>query len=287
MQKTFDENEKMNRIIYAYRVVDDTGFAPCIDHNLFSLACCKGGQVRGGKDIRTGLRYHVGEHLRVHPQDEVYVMGIYKNRLLYYARVTECMPMTDYFSIEGKQSFGNRKDHIYDAENGVLKRRGPNGRSLFVFRMFQHTEYEGNRLRFCKGQGFHMIFGWLQIEQMCYSCKDTIPDWLQYHAHMREYYRDRPDNCIYIGRKQSSWDEHIAGYGTFSNYHEALVLTKSGETRSKWNLPQELRPFSITYHKESSWKEGYFQSALRGQEFVFEESSVVEDWAKKLINENI
>ena len=43
-------------IIFAYRLAWDTGFAPCLDHNVFTLACCKGGQVRRGKDIFTGLR---------------------------------------------------------------------------------------------------------------------------------------------------------------------------------------------------------------------------------------
>lgn len=38
----------MNKVIYAYRLVDDTGFAPCVDNGLLSLACCKGGQVRNG-----------------------------------------------------------------------------------------------------------------------------------------------------------------------------------------------------------------------------------------------
>ncbi len=36
-------------IIFAYRLAWDTGFAPCLDHNVFTLACCKGGQIRKGK----------------------------------------------------------------------------------------------------------------------------------------------------------------------------------------------------------------------------------------------
>ena len=36
-------------IIFAYRLAWDTGFAPCLDHNIFTLACCKGGQIRKGK----------------------------------------------------------------------------------------------------------------------------------------------------------------------------------------------------------------------------------------------
>lgn len=45
----------MNKVIYAYRLVDDTGFAPCVDNGLLSLACCKGGQVRNGRNIITAF----------------------------------------------------------------------------------------------------------------------------------------------------------------------------------------------------------------------------------------
>ena len=50
-------------IIFAYRLAWDTGFAPCLDHNIFTLACCKGGQIRKGKNIFTGLRYQIGQYI--------------------------------------------------------------------------------------------------------------------------------------------------------------------------------------------------------------------------------
>ena len=79
----------MSRVIFSYRVKSDTGFAPCIDNGLFSLACCKGGQIRNGKNILTGVRYHIGKHWFQHPEDEIYVLGIHKNKLLYYAKTTK------------------------------------------------------------------------------------------------------------------------------------------------------------------------------------------------------
>lgn len=112
----------MNKVIYAYRLVDDTGFAPCVDNGLFSLACCKGGQVRNGRNIKTGLRYHVGKHKQEFPADEIYLLGIYHNRLLYYVRVTDVMEMTEYFSEKRKKQLGKRKDHIYDVRDGALER---------------------------------------------------------------------------------------------------------------------------------------------------------------------
>ena len=58
-------------IIFAYRLAWDTGFAPCLDHNVFTLACCKGGQVRRGKDIFTGLRYQIGQYRSRNPEDQI------------------------------------------------------------------------------------------------------------------------------------------------------------------------------------------------------------------------
>ncbi len=112
----------MGKVIFSYRVAYDTGFAPCIDNNIFTLACCKGGQVRNGKNVFTGLRYQIGKYHDLNPDDEIYLLGIYKNCLLYYAMITDVIPMTEYFSKKGKIEFGSRIDQIYDAESGILKR---------------------------------------------------------------------------------------------------------------------------------------------------------------------
>lgn len=112
----------MGRMIFSYRIAYDMGFAPCIDNNIFTLACCKGGQIRNGKNIMTGLRYHVGQHYYRNPVDEIYLFGIYKNGMLYYARITDVLTMDEYFSTRGKSVYGDRTDQIYDAEAGILKR---------------------------------------------------------------------------------------------------------------------------------------------------------------------
>ncbi|MCX4316101.1 MAG: hypothetical protein OSJ52_05610, partial [Lachnospiraceae bacterium] len=88
------------------------------------------------------------------------------------------------------------------------------------------------------------------------------------------------------GRKSLSWNNRIKGYGIFSKESDSLMLTKKGMSRSRWSLPEEFKALSLTYHKENSWKEGYFQSACRGQEFVFEENEIVSNWACKIIEDN-
>lgn len=56
-----------------------------------------------------------------------------------------------------------------------------------------------------------------------------------------------------------------------------------GLSRSKWDLPDCFRKAEISYHGNDSWKEGYFQSAAIGQEFVVKNNDGIEEWAKSII----
>lgn len=107
-----------NTFVYIYRLTADTGLAPCVENNLFSLACCKGGWK---SKKQTGLRYFIGskEHADWET-DNVYVVGIYKNKILYCARITEVLEMTEYYKRNGKSK--GRTDDIYTFVNGKLER---------------------------------------------------------------------------------------------------------------------------------------------------------------------
>lgn len=138
----------------------------------------------------------------------------------------------------------------------------------------------------------HVMFGYLQIGEIIYPNKLTAQErtfyekkypWLASQPHWNfEKYKDTGNNCIYIAREKCSFDENIKGYGMFK-FNENLILTKKGKTISKWNLPKPLRHLNISYHDKSSHKLTYFQSAMRGQEFVIEESKKAEKWAENLI----
>lgn len=106
--------------LYIYRVKNDTGFAPCIDNNLLTLACCKGGKIRNGKVIKTGLRYIIGAKKNGvdYENNSVYVLGTYDNKLLYLAKITDVITMLEYYNTIGKA----RTDGIYSVENGILVR---------------------------------------------------------------------------------------------------------------------------------------------------------------------
>ena len=105
--------------IYMYRLSADTGLAPCVKDGLLSLAVCKGGQIRKGKPINTGLRYKIGKAYKDNCcEDKVYLLGTYHNKFLYLARITDVITMEEYYQ---KKSFG-RTDNIYKYCKGQLIR---------------------------------------------------------------------------------------------------------------------------------------------------------------------
>lgn len=61
----------------------------------------------------------------------------------------------------------------------------------------------------------------------------------------------------------------IPGSGRF-RFNNGLVLTKEGNSRPKWDLPDCFKESEISYHKHP-WKDVYFKSTERGQEFVIKD----------------
>ena len=106
--------------LFIYRMTSDTGFAPCAEKGLLSLACCKGGQMRGEKIINTGLRYRIGAKKNGvdYTKDDVYIIGTYKNKMLYLAKVTNVVTMEKYYSGMSK----GRTDDIFCLKDGKLIR---------------------------------------------------------------------------------------------------------------------------------------------------------------------
>jgi hypothetical protein len=125
---------KKKTTIYAYRLTVDSGGAPCTRDlsdrptGLLTLACCKGGWIReDGREVRTGMRHTIGEKHTAEISSgaaDIYVMGIYKTELLYFARITEVLRMEDYYAPDSR--FGNRLDSIYRFADGKFTRNDNN-----------------------------------------------------------------------------------------------------------------------------------------------------------------
>lgn len=102
-----------------YRLTNDTGLAPCVKNGLLSLSCCKGGKKRGETVINTGLRYRIGSKRESdYTVDDVYILGIFSNKFLYLAKITDVVTMEEYYSDMSK----GRTDDIFDIVNGELVR---------------------------------------------------------------------------------------------------------------------------------------------------------------------
>ena len=174
------------------------------------------------------------------------------------------------------------------AAESHLENQGVARGDLFLFfGWFRHTQEVGGKLRFQgDDNGFHAIFGYLEIGDIfCASGAAKLPDWLNDHSHAYAAARKRKNNTIYVAEPNLGFHPAYPGAGVFE-FNERKVLTKDGESRSRWNLnPEIFRNVKISYHSENSWKDGYFQSAGRGQEFVIHADEKVIEWASSLIKD--
>lgn len=168
-----------------------------------------------------------------------------------------------------------------------LRDYGITSGDLFLFfGWFKETEIRNGRLQYKhKAKDLHVIYGYMQIGSIIESSKD-IPFWLQYHPHANMMkYKDawnRGQNAIYVSRERLSFAQMLAGSGAF-RYDKRYVLTKDGYSRSRWEFPSSMKGIPIS-HNPNGWKENYFQSAARGQEFIMDATPAVTDWVYYLFN---
>ncbi len=160
------------------------------------------------------------------------------------------------------------------------------GDIFLFFGRFKKTQNVFGKLKFDPSdRDRHIIFGYFQIdEKILVSGKTIIPEWIRYHSHI-SHSDGRKNNTVYTASETLSWNAHLPGAGIFK-FDKSLVLTKEGHSCSRWQLPSLFKGLNISYHDLNSWKDSYFQSRSRGQEFVIEESYKVENWVKELIAKN-
>jgi len=170
-----------------------------------------------------------------------------------------------------------------------LEKQGVGVGDLFLFfGWFKQTEYKNKKIAFVQDSpDLHVIFGYMQVGEIIkVESHSHLDEWMQYHPHVRSEQRKRNrTNTLYVARDRLCFNQSLPGASPF-NFSKRAVLTKDGFSRSRWDLdPEIFQSAIISYHPEP-WKEGYFQSAGRGQEFVIKENSKIEKWAKDLITTN-
>jgi len=166
-----------------------------------------------------------------------------------------------------------------EAAQGHLQNNNIAINDLFLFfGWFKETEIVNGKLNYKKyARDLHIIYGYLQIGNIY---KEKFPDWTKYHPHTK--FKNVNNNCIYTANDKLSFESNYSGFGTFK-FDRKLILTKNGETRSRWDLPDYFKNATITYHTKASFKDGYFDSAKKGQEFVIENNNDIINWSKDVI----
>ena len=172
------------------------------------------------------------------------------------------------------------------AAAGHLKNQQVGPGDLFLFYgWFRPTERVNGKLQFLSGNaGFHAIFGYLEVEQVITApTLSGLPPWLRDHPHAIDARLRKPTNTLYVAGDTFSGNRSMPGWGTF-RFGERLMLSHPLMSRSRWRLDRALfEHLEISYHAASAWREGYFQSYPRAQEYVITADAAARRWAHRLI----
>ena len=179
------------------------------------------------------------------------------------------------------------------ASQGHLENQGIGADDLFLFfGRFRHSS--------CKNadEDLHVIFGWLQVGDICRVREQKPHDWLNYHPHVVNASLYEQNNTVYIAAdrlKLAGLDSAGPGAGTFSHFKNSLQLTAPSQPVSHWRLPRWFHPYddparpALTYHDNPRrWtpEDGHviLRAVPRGQEFVFDTLDYPEanGWLKEL-----
>ncbi len=157
---------------------------------------------------------------------------------------------------------------------------------LFLFYgWFRYVDEIDGRLSFRpKTNSFHAIYGYLKIGDIVNAHRlAELPTWLHDHPHANIQRLAQSTNTIYLASQLLDDSANLPGAGVFK-LRNALVLTKQGFSRSRWSLdPKLFRHLQISHHTDKAWKNDYFQSQARGQEYVIHADERAERWAYNLI----
>lgn len=183
---------------------------------------------------------------------------------------------------------GAAASHLLDQGVGV-------GDLFLFFGWFRATEQQKDgRRRFAKqAPDLHVLYGYLEVEQVIDLNQELAPDWAREHPHwvFRALYAQQR-NCLFIAREQSSIWPGKSGAGLFPFARQRMLSTGEGN-RSEWKLPAgffQKTTCRLSYHEKraskavpgtkGAWRT--LQSVARGQEFVCSRNPKIDQWLKEI-----
>ncbi len=172
-----------------------------------------------------------------------------------------------------------------------LENNGVSVGDLFLFfGYFQKGKLCNDSIRYDENaQKIHAIYGYLQIGKIIKGLDVKNYPWHP-HSDDRHIYNQKgcqTNNTMYIASSELVFPGEktgLPGSGVF-NYSEKRVLTLPGTSkRTNWKVNEVFGTVPLTYHSVGSLRDGYFKSASRGQEFIFDEDDRVVKWARSLFD---
>lgn len=185
-----------------------------------------------------------------------------------------------------------------DAAEGHLRQQSVGQGDIFLFfGLFRRSDGR----RFIEDRPRHILFGYLQVGEVFRTDVEghRRPAWS--HPHFNAGYTHRGEgkrkNAVYATSEHLTIGGEslgVPGHGTFT-YADKRVLTQPGApSHTMWKLPDFFAKerMNLSYHRGGGtygWKDeaaedgGYFQSAHRGQEFVFDATPSAIDWFTKAL----
>lgn len=140
------------------------------------------------------------------------------------------------------------------------------GDIFLFFGWFNHLVRKEGKLGFDpKSQGFHQIWGWMQIDRIINLAQDvdmkSVPKWAMYHPHC--HHPEWNPNVMFIARQTLSLDgfdtDGMKGYGAVKHFSPHATLTELDPTKNNeyYNRYQTLiqKPVSPNQDiKTSLWR---------------------------------
>jgi hypothetical protein len=179
---------------------------------------------------------------------------------------------------EWKASFGQA-----DIPEKVLKKNNVGPGDIFLFYgWFKAIDLKNGMYKYIhNAPNLHVIFGYLKVDEVVdLGVPNTvIPEYMKDHPHVVSRQKFSNDNRIYTGKN--------AGLFHFNN---SLVLTRKGESRSRWELPaffenENFMGCSKISHL-SNGNIGIDFIGRNNQELLITETIEVVEWAENLIERN-